>query len=109
MAYNEELAGRVRDILEGKEHFTEKKMFGGLSFLYKKKMTVGIIEDRLVARVVEKKCPNLLAKSFIDPMDFTGKPMKEFLFVGKEGFETDEQIQEWIDLGVEHAKYKLKE
>lgn len=109
MAYNGELADRIREMLKGDENFTEKKMFGGLSFLYKKKMTVGIIEDSLATRVIEKKCADLLKKPYIAPMDFTGKPMKEFLFVGADGFETDEQLQQWIDLGVEHAKYKLKE
>lgn len=110
MAYNEELVLRIRDALKlFPEDFTEKKMFGGLSFLYSSKMTIGVIKNDLVVRVPSEKMESELAKPFIRPMNFTGRPMKEFVFVNQEGFTSEEQLQYWIELGLEHAKSKLKQ
>ena len=108
MAYDESLAMRIRSITEKMdESFIEKKMFGGLSFLYKGKMTVGIIKDQLCGRVIEKDFPNLFDDANITPMDFTGKPMKGFVYVSQDGLQSDEDIQLWIDRGLKHALSKL--
>ena len=110
MPYNEDLAKRISVALSiFKKVFTEKKMFGGLAFLYIGKMTVGAINEDLMVRVVQEKIDAELEKEFVRPMDFTGKPMKEFIFVSKDGFQSEEQLQYWIELAVEHAKNKLKE
>ena len=109
MAYNEDIAKRVRAQLElFPEDFTEKKMFGGLSFLYQGKMTVGIVKDDLAVRVVADKMDEELAKPTVRPMDFTKRPMKEFIYVSENGFKTEAQLLHYIDLGLEHAKSKLK-
>lgn len=108
MAYNEEIASRIRHALAiFPDNFTEKKMFGGVAFLYSGKMTVGPVKNDLMVRVISDKMPDVLAQEFVRPMDFTGKPMKEFVFVSPEGFKTEEQLQNWIELGLEHAKSKL--
>ncbi|MEO9510690.1 MAG: TfoX/Sxy family protein [Flavobacteriaceae bacterium] len=108
MAYNEEIATRIRHAVAlFPEEFTEKKMFGGVAFLYKGKMTVGPVKNDLMVRVVDTKMDAILRQEHIRPMDFTGKPMKEFIFVSPEGFKTEEQLQNWIELGLEHAKSKL--
>nr|WP_298927312.1 TfoX/Sxy family protein [uncultured Allomuricauda sp.] len=108
MAYNEEIVSRIRHALAiFPEEFTEKKMFGGVAFLYHGKMTVGPVKNDLMVRIVDNKMPNILNQEFVRPMDFTGKPMKEFVFVSPEGFKTEEQLQNWIELGLEHAKSKL--
>jgi len=86
-----------------------KKMFGGVCFLYKGKMTVGVAGEKIVVRVVASKMEELMAKPFSAPMDFTGRVMKEFIFVSEEGFQSDYELEKWVDLGVEHAKTKLKE
>jgi len=44
----------------------------------------------------------------VRPMDFTNRPMKEFIFVAAKGFKTEEQLQNWIELGIEHAQSKLQ-
>ncbi|WP_420322269.1 TfoX/Sxy family protein [Flagellimonas sp.] len=109
MAYDEELAKRIRHAITlFPEDFTEKKMFGGVAFLYQGKMTVGPVKNELMVRVIKSKMENVLNQEFVRPMDFTGKPMKEFIFVSPEGFSTEEQLQNWIELGLEHAKSKLK-
>lgn len=108
MAFNEETANRIRQAVKlFPETFTEKKMFGGLSFLYEGKMTVGIVKEDLAVRVLTEKVDSELQKEFTRPMDFTKRPMKEFVFVSPEGFRTEAELQYWIELGLEHAKSKL--
>ncbi|WP_299228169.1 TfoX/Sxy family protein [uncultured Psychroserpens sp.] len=108
MAYNELLANRIRAQLKlFSEDFTEKRMFGGLSFLYKGKMTVGIIKEELAVRIVSDKMETELAKNGVRPMDFTKRPMKEFVYVAPEAFKTETQLLHYIELGLEHAKSKL--
>ncbi|MEL6916286.1 MAG: TfoX/Sxy family protein [Bacteroidota bacterium] len=108
MAYNKVIADKIRDgIRLFPEEFTEKKMFGGLSFLYRNKMTLGVIKDELAVRVISDKMEVVLEKDFVRPMDFTKRPMKEFIFVSPDGFKTKEQLRAWIALGLEHAKSKL--
>ncbi|NNL09379.1 MAG: TfoX/Sxy family protein [Croceitalea sp.] len=108
MAYNHLLAERVQAALKiFNGDFTEKKMFGGIAFLYKGKMTVGVINDDLMVRVIGDKMNEVLNMKKVRPMDFTGKPMKEFVFVAAEAIQTEEQLQFWIELGLEHAKSKL--
>ena len=108
MAYNEHLAERIRNHLRiyGND-IHEKKMFGGLSFLYHGKMTVGIINDELCVRYIENDHPNLLEREYVRPMDFTKKPMKEFIYVQEPAFENDEDLRQWISMGISHAKSKL--
>lgn len=108
MAFNEQLANRIREQLKMyPEDFIEKKMFGGLSFLYKGKMTVGIVKEDLAVRIVADKMDLEIAKDHVRPMDFTKRPMKEFIYVSEDGFETEEQLLYYIEIGLEHAKSKL--
>jgi len=106
MAYNENLADALRTLLVAYNgNITEKKMFGGLSFLYKGKMAVGIINEELVVRVIASKMDHELEKHHVRPMDFTNRPMKEFIFVELENYKN---LSYWIELGIEHSKSKLK-
>ena len=108
MAFNEALAKRIRDQLKlFPEEFTEKKMFGGLSFLYKGKMTVGVMKDDLAVRVVHDKMNIELGKKSVRPMDFTKRPMKEFIYVSQDGFKTEVALLHYIELGLEHARTKV--
>lgn len=108
MAYNESIAKRIREQLKlFPEDFTEKRMFGGLTFLYEGKMTVGIVKDDLAVRIIASKIDVELAKMNVRPMDFTKRPMKEFVYVSQEGFKTESQLLHYIELGLEHAKSKL--
>ncbi len=81
MAYDENLADRIRKALKGKGEIAEKKMFGGLCLLLRGKMCCGVIKDVLVARVDPDDAPALLKQPGVRPMDFTGRPMKGFLYV----------------------------
>jgi TfoX/Sxy family transcriptional regulator of competence genes len=108
MAYDEELAVRLRQHLAPLgDSIAEKKMFGGLSFLYKGKMSVGIVKDELCVRVLSPADQEELKKPFTRPMDFTGKPMKEMVFVSIEGFEKETDLAYYVNLGIAHAESKL--
>lgn len=104
---SEEIVIRIKaSISPWKEHINNKKMFGGNCFLYKGKMCVGETKERLMVRVISEKMNKVLAMPFVSPMDFTGKPMKEFIFVSEKGFDTEEKLQQWVELGIEHAILK---
>ncbi len=108
MAYSEELAQRVRSQIKlFDEEVTEKKMFGGLAFLYRGKMAVGIIKDDLMVRIVSGKMEAELEKPFVRPMDFTKKPMKEFVYVSPQGIKDEVSLLHYVELGLEHARSKL--
>lgn len=108
MAFNEQLAIRIREQLKFFPYgFTEKKMFGGICFLYKGKMTIGIVKEDLMVRIISDKIEDELAKETVRPMDFTKRPMKEFVYVSQDGIKTETELLHYIELGLEHAKSKL--
>ena len=102
MAYSEFLADRVRQRLKPSGLSEEKKMMGGLLFMVNGAMCVGVdrdkktSEDRLMVRVGKAAYDDLLAKKGCREMDFTGKPMKGFLFIYPEGFYSDKDLVFWI-------------
>ena len=104
MAYNEALADRIRLVLGERADIEEKKMFGGIAFMYKGKMACGIVKDDLMVRVVVSKYESSLEKPHCREMDFTGRPMKGFLYVEPEGFGSEPQLAEWVGLGIEFAE-----
>ncbi|MEQ9062713.1 MAG: TfoX/Sxy family protein [Vicingaceae bacterium] len=108
MAYDENLALRIRSILEklGTE-VEEKKMFGGITFLYRGKMTVGIVKDELCARYLSADHHSVLSENGVRPMDFTGKEMKDFVYVNQDSLQNEEDLMRWIAMGLDHAKSKL--
>ena len=96
MAYDEQLAERVRKSLGRRRNITEKKMFGGLSFLQNGKMLCGVLKDLLVLRVGPEEAAKLLKKPHVRPMDFTGRPMKGFVYVEPGGSKSAAQLAAWI-------------
>ncbi|SRR5579871_1603865 len=96
MAYDEKLAVRIREILEGEIGVTEKKMFGGLAFLLNGKMFVGIQKDELMARVGAEQHNKAVSQKHARPMDFTGKPMMGFIYVKPAGFKTKASLKKWV-------------
>ncbi len=109
MAFNDQLANRIREQLKFfPEEFEEKSMFGGVSFLYQGKMTVGIIKEDLAVRIIADKMDVELAKDYVRPMDFTKRSIKEFVYVSQEGIKTETELLNYIELGFEHAKSKLQ-
>ena len=103
MAYDEDLAERIRDALSGQKDITEKKMFGGLAFLLRGKMFCGIVKEDLMVRVGSERYDEALRKAHVRPMDFTGRPMSGYVFVGPAGCRTDAAVTAWVEWGAEFA------
>ena len=96
MAYDEGLAQRIREQLTAQTDFSEKKMFGGLAFMVRGHMAVGVVKDELMARVGAEQYEVCLQWSGAKPMDFTGRPMKGMVFVAQPALAEDDQLQRWL-------------
>lgn len=97
MAYDERLAQRIRSALEGKRHITEKKMFGGIAFLRRGLMFVGVSDSSLMARVGKDNHAESLRRRHVRPMDFTGRPMRGYVFVDAAGLRSSAQLRFWLE------------
>ncbi len=103
MAYDEHLADRMRQILrDRKVRVEEKHMMGGLSFMVHDKMCVGVVKDNLMARIDPEIYEKALTVKGCRPMDFTGRPMKGFVFISPEGTDEDDALSYWINLALEY-------
>lgn len=101
MAYNENLAQRIREALAPQSHVEEKKMMGGLTFMVNGKMCVGIVQDDLMARIDPEIYETALTKKGCREMDFTGKPMRGFVFISPEGTNRKTDLGYWIGLALD--------
>lgn len=114
MAYSELLADRVRQRLNHISQLEEKKMMGGLIFMVNGKMCVGVDydkkrqEDRLMVRLGLAEYEQALAEKGSRLMDFTGKPMRGFVFVGPAGFDYDEDLDFWVQKGLNYNEILVK-
>ena len=104
MAYSEELATRVRNALARRRGVVEKKMFGGLAFMVRGHMCVGVMGDELMVRVGPDAYEEALAEPHTREMDFTGRPIKGMIYVGKRGFESSEALKQWVGRGLAFVK-----
>ncbi len=96
MAFDEELADRLRTIFRRKQGIEEKKMFGGLCFLLHGNILLGIWKNALIARLGPEQARDALLEPHVEPMAITGKPMKGWVLVQPAGFETEENLTEWV-------------
>jgi TfoX/Sxy family transcriptional regulator of competence genes len=96
VAFDEGLAERIRDVLVKTPRITERRMFGGVAFLADGHMFVGIVGDVLMARVGPENYAAALKRKHVRQMDFTGKPMKGYVYVDPAGIAGDEQLEEWV-------------
>ena len=103
MAYNETLAARVRKVLARHKAVAEIKMFGGLCFTLRGNMCCGVLKNDLVLRVAPEAATKYLAEPHVRPMDFTGRPMKNFLYVGPGGHGTASSLRKWIRRAADFA------
>jgi TfoX/Sxy family transcriptional regulator of competence genes len=100
MAYDQGLAQRLREMLAEHDDVEEKKMFGGLAMMLNGNMCVGIIGEELMVRVGSDAYQDALSQTHARKMDFTGKPLKGFIYVACEGFESDDDLRAWVDRAV---------
>ena len=98
MPYDEGIAERLRELFIDYPDVIEKKMFGGIAFMVSAHMCVGVVKDTLMARVGPEHYQRALTRPHTREMDFTGKPLKGFIYVEAEGFESDEDLKYWVSL-----------
>jgi TfoX/Sxy family transcriptional regulator of competence genes len=101
MAYNEELANRVRTYFVGKKHVEEKKMFGGVCFMLGDKMCVGVNKDHLMVRFDPEMQEKIMERRGARPMEFTKRVMRGYVFVDPETITTKRELDYWVNLAIE--------
>jgi TfoX/Sxy family transcriptional regulator of competence genes len=94
--YDHDLADRIRKTLAGRRGVTEKEMFGGIAFLLNGRMFCGIAKDALMARIGPDRYERALSKAHVRPMDFTGRPMKGYVFVDAPSLRTQKSLASWV-------------
>jgi TfoX/Sxy family transcriptional regulator of competence genes len=103
VAYDEDLAGRVRAVLPAAGPVTERQMFGGLAFMLGGHMFCGVVKDALMVRLGPGGAGRALDQPHVRPMDFTGRPMKGMVFVDPAGL-PGAALQHWVDAAAEYAR-----
>jgi TfoX/Sxy family transcriptional regulator of competence genes len=101
MAYNENLADRIRERMAEIPGVEEKHMFGGIAFMVNNKMCVGIIKDEMMCRIDPSVHDECVEKEGCRTMDFNKKPMKGFVMIDETGMRNREAFDFWISLALE--------
>ncbi|MEP7301443.1 MAG: TfoX/Sxy family protein [Caldimonas sp.] len=96
MSFDEGLAQRVREALDSRPGVTERRMFGGLAFMLEGKMFVGISGSKLMARVGAQRYQDALALPHVREMNFTGRPMKGYVYIDPQGLARDNELVAWV-------------
>jgi len=105
MAYDEDLANRLRELLADHEGITEKKMFGGLAFLLHGHMSVSASgQGGLLARVDPSETEAMLKKPHVSLMEMRGRAMEGWLRVAPEGVKTKRQLEPWVKRSVGYVE-----
>ena len=95
MDYDETLAQRIRDAMAGEQGLSERKMFGGLTFLLNGHMSFGVVGHDLMLRLGNDGANQALTQPHVRAMDFTGKPMKGMVYIEPEGLHGD-ALTHWL-------------
>jgi TfoX/Sxy family transcriptional regulator of competence genes len=104
MAYNEAIVERLRTVYAGREDVVEKKMFGGIAFMFNGHMSVGVNGDDLMVRVGPDLYDHALAQPHARQMDFTGRSMNGFVFVDQAGISNDSGLETWVRLSEQFVR-----
>lgn len=101
MSFDATLASRIRKALDSRNDLIEKHMFGGVCFMIRGRMCCGIIDSSLMVRLDPAEADRFADHPHVRPMDFTGKPMRGYLFVDAEGIHSPKALESWVDRSVE--------
>jgi TfoX/Sxy family transcriptional regulator of competence genes len=105
MSYDEDFAQRVRVLLAEEDGVTEKAMFGGVAFLLGGNMAVGVSNTaELMVRVGPDATDDALSRPHTRLFDMTGRPMRGWVLVAREGLKTKRQLAPWVERGVRFAR-----
>lgn len=100
MAYSEELADRVREVVAERDDIDEKPMFGGLCLLAHGNMFAGVLGETLMLRVGPDRHDQALERPHARIMDFTGRPMRGYVYVDPPGIATEADLRDWVELSL---------
>jgi TfoX/Sxy family transcriptional regulator of competence genes len=100
MAFSEELADRIRQQLAKRKSVEERKMFGGIGYLLNGNLLVGVWKDSLIARLGPDEGEKALQEPHVRVFDVTGRPMKNWVLVQRDGIQNDEQLSGWIQRAI---------
>lgn len=103
MAYDKDLADRIRQIIGSPPGLSEKEMFGGIGFMVQGNMAVGVIGDELMVRIAKQDTDQALGEPGTRVFDFTGRPMKGWVMVNQQGYAGDQEFASWVQRGVDYA------
>jgi hypothetical protein len=98
MAYDEGLVERIRAELAHTHGGGEKRMFGGVCFTLNGNMLCDVVKDQLMCRIGPSAYETALKRQHVKVMDFTGKPMKGYVYVSSEGLAEDRDLRDWIEM-----------
>jgi TfoX/Sxy family transcriptional regulator of competence genes len=105
MAYDTELADRIRELIAAEKGVEEKRMFGGLAFLINGNMSVAASgRGGLMVRVPPDETDRLVTRQHVEPMVMAGRETRGWLRVSVDGVKTKRQLQSWVSRGVDYAK-----
>jgi TfoX/Sxy family transcriptional regulator of competence genes len=105
MAYDEDLANRIRELIAAQDGLTEKKMFGGLAFMINGNMAVSASgQGGLLLRVDPEQTDELLGKPHAEPFVMRGRAMHGWMRVDPEGVKDKRSLQRWVTRGIEYAR-----
>ena len=105
MAYDEDLASRIRELIAAEAGVSEQRMFGGLAFLVEGNMSVVASgQGGLMVRVDREQSDELLAKPHAEPFVMRGREMRGWLRIDPEGVRTRRQLEPWVRRGVTYAR-----
>ncbi|HEX9795103.1 MAG TPA: TfoX/Sxy family protein [Planctomycetota bacterium] len=104
MAFDEAIAARLRAALARRRGIEERRMFGGLAFLAGGHMACGVVDAKLMVRVGPDGHADALRQPHARPMDFTGKPLRGFVYVEAPGFAADADLEAWIARALEFVR-----
>lgn len=104
MAYDEQLAQRVREALSDVKNVEEKKMFGGLAFLVNDKMCINVGDDRLMCRFDRQQQEEIAERPGFEPMIMRGKHMDGYCYVSPEGYKKKKDFDWWVKLCLDYNK-----
>lgn len=104
MAYDEDLADRIRRLLRRRRRVSEKKMFGGLCFLVSGNMACGVLGDEICVRVGADAYEKALSRPHAREMDFSGRPLRGIVYVSARGIRADAKLKAWVERGLAHAR-----
>ena len=108
MAFDETLARRIRTTLGGHKDVVEKHMFGGVAFMIRSHMSCGVVGSSLMVRVNPDQEAKFLQEPAVRSMDFTGRPMRGFLFVDPPGIASAAALRKWVGRATAHAEARPK-